>query len=99
MTETIANAAQVALILPSTVTHNEAVACLELLRSGVQSWQGNTVRIDTAALNKFDSSALAILLQIKREVLALGKELSILGLPKQLQELANLYGIQSVLEN
>ncbi len=99
MTEPIANAAQVALMLPSTVTHNEEVACLELLLSGVQSWQGNTVRIDTAALNKFDSSALAILLQIKREVLALGKELSILGLPKQLQELANLYGIQSVLEN
>ena len=33
------------------------------------------------------------------EVQSLGKNLTILGLPKQLQELANLYGIQSVLEN
>lgn len=93
------NAAPEALIFPDTVTHNEASGCLDLLRSGAQSWQGNDVRIDASALNKFDSSALAVLLQIKREVQSLGKNLTILGLPKQLQELANLYGIQSVLEN
>ncbi|HMS25884.1 MAG TPA: STAS domain-containing protein [Burkholderiaceae bacterium] len=99
MTETIANAAPVALILPSTVKHTEAAACLDLLRLGAQSWQGNDVRIDAAALNKFDSSALAVLLQVKREVRSSGKQLTIFGLPKQLQELANLYGIQNVLEN
>ncbi|MBK9340596.1 MAG: STAS domain-containing protein [Rhodoferax sp.] len=99
MTETMTNAAQAALILPSTVTHNEASGCLDLLRSGAQSWHGNDVRIDASALNKFDSSALAVLLQIKSEIQSLGKNLTILGLPKQLQELANLYGIQSVLEN
>lgn len=93
------NAAQAVLILPSTVTHNEASACLDLLRSGAQSWHGSDVRIEASALNKFDSSALAVLLQIKREIQSLGKQLTIQGLPKQLQELANLYGIQSVLEN
>ncbi|HOZ66866.1 MAG TPA: STAS domain-containing protein [Burkholderiaceae bacterium] len=99
MTEAMTNAAPEALIFPDTVTHNEASGCLDLLRSGAQSWHGNDVRIDASALNKFDSSALAVLLQIKREVQSLGKNLTILGLPKQLQELANLYGIQSVLEN
>lgn len=99
MTTSTAHSVQVALIFPRTVTHNEAVTCLDLLRSGAQSWHGNEVRIDAAALNKFDSSALAVLLQVKREIQAMGKQLTILGLPKQLQELANLYGVQSVLEN
>ena len=99
MTETIANAAQVALGLPSTVTHNEAVSCLEQLRVGVQSWRDNSVRIDASAISKFDTSALAVLLQFKREVHSLGKHLRLSGLPKQLQELANLYGVQSVIEN
>jgi len=48
-------------------------------------------------LNRFDSAALAVLLEFRRESLALGKRFSVHGLPARLADLATLYGIIELL--
>jgi phospholipid transport system transporter-binding protein len=87
-----------ALALPALLTHDQAAACAQSLVVGVRAEMSNRVQIDASALEKFDSSALAVLLQCRREAVALGKNLTILGLPAKLRELAGLYGIQTLLE-
>jgi phospholipid transport system transporter-binding protein len=87
-----------ALALPALLTHDQAAACAQSLVVGVRAEMSNRVLIDASALEKFDSSALAVLLQCRREAVALGKNLTILGLPAKLRELAGLYGIQTLLE-
>lgn len=86
-----------ALRLPRVITHNEAVDCAAMLSAGVQSTQGSIVLVDAAALEKFDSSALAVLLQCKREANRAGKIFTISSIPQRLRDLASLYGIQAVL--
>ena len=52
---------------------------------------------DAIALKEFDSSALAVLLACRRQVLAAGKGFSVRGLPDRLRQLAGLYGVQDLL--
>jgi phospholipid transport system transporter-binding protein len=52
---------------------------------------------DAGALTHFDSSALAVLLECRREALALGKSFSVSRLPTRLRELAMLYGVAELL--
>ncbi|MEP6826005.1 MAG: STAS domain-containing protein, partial [Ramlibacter sp.] len=52
---------------------------------------------DASALTRFDSSALAVLLECRREALARGKSFSVSGLPARLRDLANLYGVAELL--
>ena len=86
------------LVLPTELTHAQATACLRMLVQGLRSIpsQDNVV-VDAAALNRFDSSALAVLLEFRRESLAIGKNFAVRGLPKRLTSLAALYGIESLL--
>ena len=85
------------LVLPQELTHAEANACLRMLVQGLRSQTGTEVVVDATALNRFDSSALAVLLEFRRESLALGKRFSIRGLPTRLHDLAALYGIVELL--
>jgi phospholipid transport system transporter-binding protein len=55
------------------------------------------VVVDAGALTHFDSSALAVLLELRRESQAQGKELTIESLPQQLRDLATVYGIVELL--
>jgi phospholipid transport system transporter-binding protein len=55
------------------------------------------VVVDATALSRFDSAALAVLLEFRRESLAVGKRFSIRGLPSRLGDLATLYGIVELL--
>ena len=64
---------------------------------GLPSQPGAQVVVDGAALNRFDSSALAVLLELRRQCQSTGKELRVTGLPKQLMDLAGLYGIAELL--
>jgi phospholipid transport system transporter-binding protein len=48
-------------------------------------------------LQRFDSSALAVLLELRRESLAQGKSLAIQALPGRLRDLATVYGIAELL--
>ena len=84
------------LSLPSELTHLQANACLVQLTAGIAS-QGAVVALNAEPLQKFDSSALAVLLQFQRQCRAAGKSVSMHGLPRQLLALATLYGIEGLL--
>lgn len=86
------------LVLPEELTHVQATACLELLRQGLGSESGHQVVVDASRLSRFDSAALAVLLEFRRESLALGKAFSISALPNRLRDLATLYGIVDLLQ-
>jgi phospholipid transport system transporter-binding protein len=86
------------LALPALLTHDQASTCALSLGLGIRTESGDQVLIDASALEKFDSSALAVLLQCRRDAAASSKSFEVVGLPHQLQELANLYGISELLE-
>jgi phospholipid transport system transporter-binding protein len=86
------------LALPTLLTHALAVNCLHSIGLGIRAETSGKLAIDASALEKFDSSALAVLLQCRRDSVALGKSFEVNGLSHQLRELANLYGISELLE-
>jgi phospholipid transport system transporter-binding protein len=81
------------LLLPQALTQNEANACLRELLAAMRSEAGGETVVDASALKRFDSSALAVLIGLRRESLRLGKRFSVRGLPLRLGNLADLYGI------
>jgi len=85
------------LVLPATLTHQEAPACMRMLQQGVAGQQGSSVVVDASELTRFDSSALAVLLECRRESVALGQGFSVKQLPQRLRELAALYGVAALL--
>jgi phospholipid transport system transporter-binding protein len=85
------------LVLPSELTFRQARACLRMLIQGLPSQTGPAVLVDAASLQRFDSSALAVLLEFRRESLALGKQFVIRGLSPNLANLASLYGVSELL--
>lgn len=85
------------LVLPNELTHTQANACLRMLVQGLRAQTGPEVVVDATALSRFDSAALAVLLEFRRESLAVGKRFSIRGLPARLGDLASLYGISELL--
>ena len=84
-------------MLPKELTQAQATACLRMLVQGLRSQPGPEVVVDASALTRFDSAALAVLLEFRRESLALGHRFSIRGLPPRLADLAALYGIVELL--
>ena len=91
----VAGAAQV-LVLPGELTHAQAQTCLRMLTQGLGRGSEPVVA-DAGALVKFDSSALAVLLACRREVLSLGRTFSVRGLHPRLSGLATLYGVAGLL--
>jgi phospholipid transport system transporter-binding protein len=85
------------LVLPSILTQTQASDCLEKLTQDVQREAENQVVVDAAPLNSFDSSALAVLLAVRRECARAGKLFVVKGLPDRLRDLAALYGIEGLL--
>jgi len=85
------------LVLPADLTRNEANSCLKMLVQGLQSEPGPTVVVDATALGRFDSAALAVLLECRREGQHLGKSVAVRAMPQRLRDLAVLYGIAELL--
>lgn len=85
------------LVLPQQLTHAEAPACCRMLAQALRTEAGTQAVADASALNRFDSSALAVLLECRREALALGKTFAVSQLPARLRELATLYGVADLL--
>ena len=85
------------LVLPAELTHAEAPACCRMLAQALRSEPGAQAVADASALRRFDSSALAVLLECRREALALGKSFAVAQLPARLRELATLYGVSELL--
>ena len=85
------------LVLPDQLTHATAPACCRMLAQALRSDPGREAVADASGLRQFDSSALAVLLEARREALALGKTFSVNQLPPRLRELATLYGVAELL--
>lgn len=85
------------LVLPAELTHTQATACLRMLVQGLRAETGAQVQIDASALERFDSSALALLLEFRRECLARGKTMGLQGMSARLLDLAGLYGVAELL--
>lgn len=85
------------LVLPAELTHEQAQACSRMLAQGMRSQPGTAVVADAGALAHFDSSALAVLLECRREAMAMGKTFAVARLPSRLRELATLYGVAELL--
>lgn len=85
------------LVLPPRLTHEEAPACVRMLQEGIAGHNGSSTVVDASALGQFDSSALAVLLECRREATALGRGFAVKGLPARLRELGALYGVAALL--
>jgi phospholipid transport system transporter-binding protein len=84
------------LNLPSALTHQSAADFSQTLRQAVLAQPADVVA-DAGALTEFDSSALAILLECRREALAAGKSFSVHSAPPRLRQLAGLYGVADLI--
>ncbi len=85
------------LVLPAELTNLQATALLARLRAPLAAPSGAALTVDASALERFDSSSLALLLQLRRDALAQGQSFSVKGLPPRLRELAGLYGVADLL--
>ncbi len=85
------------LVLPSELTHSQAAACVRMLAQALRTQTDTAVVVDASALKRFDSSALAVLLECRREALTYGKTFSVRELPADLRRLASLYGVAAML--
>ena len=86
------------LRLPAVVTHARANACARALREALRLSRGApVVRVDAGALEQFDSSVLAVLLECRRDVASMGWQFEVERLPERLRQLAGLYGVAELL--
>jgi phospholipid transport system transporter-binding protein len=83
------------LSLPATLTLQEASQTLRTVDTDADG--APELSVDASALQEFDSSALAVLLECRRRAQAAGKPFRVLGAPPKLIELAQLYGVDSAL--
>jgi phospholipid transport system transporter-binding protein len=84
------------LMLPIEITHRSARASAHMLVQALQHGEAAVVA-DASALERFDSSALAVLLECRREAQVAGKTFSVRGLPERLRALATMYGVAELL--
>lgn len=84
------------LKLPAILTHAAAAGFFRTAALEVPL-QPQEVVVDASALQQFDSSALAILLECRRQALATGKAFAVLGAPQRLLQLAGVYGVAELI--
>jgi phospholipid transport system transporter-binding protein len=86
------------LVLPATLTAREARDTLRMLKQTLEQERGEgAVVVDAGPLQRFDSSALAVLLEIDRVAQAWGRDFAIRSVPAKLVALARLYGVDGLL--
>ncbi|WP_119156795.1 STAS domain-containing protein [Caldimonas tepidiphila] len=85
------------LLLPDTLTVREATATLRMLRQSLRAQSGELLLIDASGLKRFDSSALAVLLECERLAVAWGKRFEVRHLPPRLAALAEVYGVAGII--
>ncbi|MDO8418705.1 MAG: STAS domain-containing protein [Rubrivivax sp.] len=82
--------------LPATATLDQAAALALTLPASVAEGSG-PVSIDASALQAFDTSVIALLLQARRLATAAGRGFQVTGAPAKLAQLAQLYGVEDLL--
>ena len=83
--------------LPEVVTVHTVTAVLNSLTSRLKQDAAAEATLDAAALRSFDSSAVALLLELRRDLSQQGRQLRLVNLPAKLQELVALYGVSELL--
>ncbi len=86
------------LTLPATLLHGQAEACLAQWLTQLPPDLPPAVTLDASALAEFDSSALAVLLGLRRVLTQKGSVLRVEGMTPRLRELASLYGVMDLLQ-
>lgn len=84
-----------AIRLPAQLTISEARAALAQLQAAIAADPAPV--LDGSALEALDSSAIAVLLDCRRQAAAAGKTLKVQALPPKLLELARLYGVEGLI--
>ncbi len=83
--------------LPDRLTHGEAQAWMDGWVANLGAAPAGAVQVDASALQNFDSSALAVLLEARRRAIDSGRPFGVLGMPPRLRQLAALYGVDGLL--
>ena len=83
--------------LPASVTLADVGECLQRLDAALAAHGGGDFELDASALQQFDSAAVALLLHAQRGAQARQWPLSVTHTPPKLAELAQLYGVESLL--
>ncbi|HOM11961.1 MAG TPA: STAS domain-containing protein [Rubrivivax sp.] len=83
--------------LPPTLTLDTAADALRALQAEPAGAGGAALTVDASALARFDTAALALLLQARRQAQAAGRGFVVQGAPAALVQLARLYGVQVLL--
>jgi phospholipid transport system transporter-binding protein len=87
----------VSAALPEQLTMHSAAKALESLGRALTQVSGPTMLLDGQALRVVDSSAVAVLLELRRRLLAQGKSLELKDPPQRLRDLVALYGVGELL--
>jgi len=85
------------LLLPETVTLAEARDTLRMLAHAVPQLPGDDLVLDAGGLRRFDTSAIALLLECRRIARADGRDFAVRNAPPKLVALATLYGVDGLL--
>ena len=86
------------LLLPAVLTSREAHGTLALLDGTLRSETGpGPVVVDASRLQSFDTSALAVLIELARSARAWQRTCVVRSVPPRLRDLARLYGVEGVL--
>jgi len=83
--------------LPARLTTSEAPAVLQELRQTLTAQVAGAFVVDAGALRSFDSSAVALLLELRRDAQRAGRALNVTNWPPRLRELVAAYGVQELL--
>ena len=85
------------LALPAQLTLRDARATLAALTPELAAAPSGTIVVDASALTQIDTSALAVLLQCRRQAEQRQCRFEVHHAPQRLVELARLYGVQDVI--
>jgi phospholipid transport system transporter-binding protein len=80
---------------PTVLTQAEAA---DVVRAGLQALADGATGIDLGGLQRFDSTAVAALLEWRRAAAARGVPLRVTGMPDGLESLARVYGVSDLLQ-
>ncbi len=85
-----------ALQLPADATLEHAADLADTLPAALAQGEG-VFSVDASALQAYDTSTIALLLQARRAAQAAGRGFTVTGAPAQLKQLAALYGVEDLL--
>ncbi len=85
------------LRLPERLTLDDATATQRMLEQALRRETDAVVVADASGLQRFDSVALAVLLECRRLAEAAGKGFAVRRPPAKLVDLARLYGVDAAL--